>query len=350
MTDGPGNSAPTAPWRIGIDIGGTFTDMVLRDAGGGIRVFKVPSVPANPNQGVMDALNQAARAFDLPLATLLAECELFLHGSTVATNTILERKGARVGMLTTAGFRDSLEIRRGIRADQWDHRAPFPEVLVPRYARLPVRGRIDRDGIETEPLEIEDIDAALAAFRADDIECVAVVLFNSYLNQEHEQAACAHLAQRAPDLALSASSDIVPIMGEYERGSTAVMNAYVMPKVVGYLRDMDGELKRGGLKRSILMLQSNGGAISVDRIAGRPVNLILSGPAAGIGALKQVAGQLGQDNLIAMEIGGTSCDVTLMEAGEVPVSEELEIDGYHLATPSVDIHTVGAGGRHHRRD
>ena len=137
-----------APWRIGVDVGGTFTDMVLRDSAGAVRIYKAPSVPADPSEGVLGVLRLAAQQLDLPLTALLRDCALFVHGSTVATNTILEKKGAKVGMLTTEGFRDSLEIRRGIRDNQWDHRAPFPPVLVPRYLRLPVRGRIGADGKE----------------------------------------------------------------------------------------------------------------------------------------------------------------------------------------------------------
>src|SRR3954465_3009802 len=154
----------TAPWRIGVDVGGTFTDMVLRDSVGGGRSSKAPSVPTDPSEGVLGVLRLAAQQLDLPLSALLRDCALFVHGSTVATNTILEKKGARVGMLTTDGFRDSLEIRRGIRDNQWDHRAPFPPVLAPRYVRLPARGRIAADGKELAPLVAEDVDAAAKVF------------------------------------------------------------------------------------------------------------------------------------------------------------------------------------------
>ncbi|HTG22325.1 MAG TPA: hydantoinase/oxoprolinase N-terminal domain-containing protein, partial [Reyranella sp.] len=149
--------AASASWRIGVDVGGTFTDLVLVGPDRGVRVFKVPSVPADPSQGVLNALQRAADSEDLPVGRLLASCSLFVHGSTVATNTVLEGKGARVAMLTTAGFRDSLDIRRGARDDPWDHRTPYPPVLVPRQLRLPVRGRIDRTGQESEPLSDEDI-------------------------------------------------------------------------------------------------------------------------------------------------------------------------------------------------
>ena len=333
-----------APWRIGVDVGGTFTDMVLRDSTGAVRIFKAPSVPADPSEGVLRVLRLAAQQLDLPLSKLLRECILFVHGSTVATNTILERKGAKVGMLTTEGFRDSLEIRRGIRENQWDHRSPFPPVLVPRYLRLPVRGRIGADGSELAPLVADDITKAAAIFAQEGVESVAVCLFNSFLEGKHEDQARKGLATAWGGKWISLSSEIMPTMGEYERGSTAVVNAYIAPKVTSYLGALDEQLRQLGLPRSLLLLQSNGGAVSVAEIANRPVMLVLSGPAAGVGALHGCADSADSADFISMEIGGTSCDVMVMAKGNVPVADHLVIDGYHLTTPSVEIHTVGAGG------
>jgi N-methylhydantoinase A len=333
-----------APWRIGVDVGGTFTDMVLRDAAGAVRIYKAPSVPADPSEGVLGVLRLAARQLDLPLSRLLRDCALFVHGSTVATNTILEKKGAKVGMLTTEGFRDSLEIRRGFRDNQWDHRAPFPPVLAPRYLRQPVRGRIGADGKELVPLVAADVDAAAKVFTAEGVESVAVCLFNSFLDGAHERAAGAQLSKSWAGQWISLSSEVMPTMGEYERGSTAVVNAYIAPKVTSYLAALDEQLRQLGLPRSLLLLQSNGGAVSVAQVAARPVMLILSGPAAGVGALQGCAAPGEAANLISMEIGGTSCDVMVMAGGDVPVADQLTIDGYHLTTPSVEIHTVGAGG------
>jgi N-methylhydantoinase A len=338
------SSPLAAPWRIGVDVGGTFTDMVLRDAAGAVRIFKAPSVPADPSEGVLNVLRLAARELDLPLSALLRDCALFVHGSTVATNTILEKKGARVGMLTTAGFRDSLEIRRGMRENQWDHRAPFPPVLVPRYLRLPVRGRIAADGTELAPLQLEDVAEAAATFGQERVDSVAVCLFNSFLDGKHEREARQALAKSWQGKWVSLSSEVMPTMGEYERGSTAVVNAYIAPKVTSYLGALDEQLRQLGLPRSLLLLQSNGGAVSVAEIANRPVMLVLSGPAAGVGALKGCADSPDLANFISMEIGGTSCDVMVMAKGDVPVNDHLVIDGYHLTTPSVEIHTVGAGG------
>lgn len=334
----------TPPWRIGVDVGGTFTDMALADAAGSLRVFKSQSVPADPSQGVLDVLRLAASEMDSDLRTLLSHCSLFVHGSTIATNTILEKKGARVGMIVTDGFRDSLEIRRGFRADQWDHRAPNPPVLAPRYLRMPVRGRQDKDGGEETPLSRDDVLAAAQVFTDEGVESVAICLHNAYANPAQEDQAAVWLKEGWRGDWVSLSSHVNPVVGEYERGSTTVMNAYVAPKVVGYLTRLDAALRDQGLPGSILLVQSNGGAVSVREAAARPVNLTLSGPAAGVGAMRLYRQLTGLDDLVAMEIGGTSCDVTLMAAGEVPVSDALEIDGYHLATPAIDIHTVGAGG------
>lgn len=337
-------AAITPPWRIGVDIGGTFTDMALIDSGGSLRVFKSPSTPADPARGVVNVLDVAAAALDVTVGDLLGQCRLFVHGSTIATNTILERKGVSVGMLVTEGFRDFLEIRRGLRADQWDHRAPFPPVLVPRYLRRPVRGRLDRDGGEESPLNTDDVRDAVRFFEAEGVESIAVCLMNAYVDPVHERQVAEVVSAEWSGRWLSLSSEINPVVGEYERGSTTVMNAYIAPKVVGYLERLEQQLQAAGLQQSILLVQSNGGVVSAQEAAARPVNLALSGPAAGVGALNLYRTLTGIDDLVAMEIGGTSCDVTLMAGGDVPVSDALEIDGYHLATPAVDIHTVGAGG------
>ncbi|PJK28359.1 5-oxoprolinase [Minwuia thermotolerans] len=332
------------PWRIGVDVGGTFTDMALVDAAGALRVFKSPSVPSDPAAGVIGVLEHAAGELGGPLGELLAGCRLFVHGSTIATNTILERKGARIGMIVSDGLRDALEIRRGFRADQWDHRAPNPPVLAPRFLRRPVKARLDKDGRIDTPLDEDDVRAAAEVFAREGVESVAVCLHNAYADGVQERRVAELLADRWSGERMSLSHVVNPVVGEYERGSTVAMNAYVAPKVVGYLQRLNDRLLDLGLPNPILLVQSNGGVVSVREAAERPVNLTLSGPAAGVGALKLYRQLTGLDDLVAMEIGGTSCDVTLMAGGEAPVSDQLEIDGYHLATPAIDIHTVGAGG------
>lgn len=331
-------------WRIGVDVGGTFTDMILAGDDGRILVAKVPTVPADPAQGVIDALAKAATMLSLTPAALLARCPLFVHGSTIATNTVLEGKGAKVGMLTTEGFRDSLEIRRGHRDNPWDHRTPYPPVLVPRYLRLPVRGRLDRAGKELAPVALADVDAAIETFRDEGVEAVAVCLFNAYVDDRHEQATAARAAKAGLSPWISRSSAVAPIAGEYERGSTTVLNAYVAPRTVGYLQALARRLKEQGLASPMLLIQNNGGAVTVDRIADRPAALLLSGPAAGVGALRYYAAACGSDDLVSMEIGGTSCDVILMTGGKVAFTDYLDIGGYTCVLPSVEVHTIGAGG------
>ena len=340
-------------YRIAVDVGGTFTDMVLVDGAGRFRVFKVPSVPADPSRGVLDVVEHAARSLATGVERLLADCALFLHGSTVATNTLLEGSGARVGMLVTRGFRDFLEARRGFRADPFDHRPPYPPVLVPRYLRLPVGGRMDARGVEVEPLDEADLEAAIETFCAEGVESVAVCLLHSFENGAHERRCAEVLRGRdGPRFKhsgagfewVSLSHEVVPVIGEYERGSTTVVNAYIGPRVVRYLHALDERLRALGLGPELLVLQSNGRAISVRQVAMRPVNLVLSGPAGGVGALDYLASATGIGDLVTMEIGGTSCDVMLRADGRVAITDRLEVGGYDLVSASVDINTVGAGG------
>ncbi|MDA3039928.1 MAG: hydantoinase B/oxoprolinase family protein [Actinomycetota bacterium] len=348
---------PQAPWRIGVDVGGTFTDLVLADRSGRTWVAKVPSVPTDPSEGVMNGLTRLAEDLGMTAGELLADCGLFVHGSTVATNTVLEGKGAKVALLTTEGFRDALEIRRGLREDQWDHRAPYAPVLVPRYLRQGVKGRLDAAGNEIEALDIGSVRAALRSIQdetvgEEPVEAIAVALFNSFVNPSHERQVVGLLADEWEGQWVTASAHISPMMGEYERTSTAVMNAMLSPRIVAYLGSLESQLAELGLPQPILMVQSNGGAASIEVVGPRPVNLLLSGPAAAVGALnlfRQAVDQLGVDpgdegNLISMEIGGTSCDVLLMSNGQVATKDELMIAGYHVSTPAVDIHTIGAGG------
>ncbi|MGE0278525.1 MAG: hydantoinase/oxoprolinase family protein [Nitrospiraceae bacterium] len=336
-------SEAAGAFRIGVDIGGTFTDMVLV-SDGDIRVVKVPTVPSDPAQGVINALEKAASVVKRSMGELLQACEVFVHGSTVATNTILEGKGARVGLLTSEGFRDALEIRRGIRESAWAHRKPYAPVLVPRYLRQAIPIRIERDGSVTTSLSKEGIQQAAKAFKGSEIESLAICLYNGYLNSEEERSVAEAIREAGVAAPVSLSSAIAPIAGEYERTSTVVMNAYIGPKTTTYLSDLAVRLKELGLRPSVMLVQSNAGAISVEEIASRPVTLLLSGPASGVGALRYYQAAIGSENLISMEIGGTSCDVVLVDKGEVRITDQLDIGGYRVMIPSVEVHTIGAGG------
>jgi N-methylhydantoinase A len=339
------SNEPTWPCAIAVDVGGTFTDLVMLDASGHQWVAKVPSTPRDPAVGVLDAVDVLGDDLAVPRRELLGHCARFVHGSTVATNAVLERTLAPVGLLTTEGFRDALEIRRGIREDQWDHRAPWPPVVVPRSRRLGIRERVAADGREVVPLDEEAVRSAGGQLAADGVEAVAVSFLHSYLDPGHEQRAAEILRERWPGARTTASTDVMPLLGEYARTSTAVVNAGLVPRVGGYLERLAGALSERGLNGTLLMLASNGGTVPVGTVAARPVDLVLSGPAAVGGALRRTAAATGIEGaMVSMEIGGTSCDVAVMADGSVDVTDGLVVGGYHLAVPAVDVHTIGAGG------
>jgi N-methylhydantoinase A len=332
------------PWRIGIDIGGTFTDVVVVDEQRQLVVKKSPSIPHDPSAGILRALEAVAGELGFSLQRLLADCSALIHGSTIATNTVLEGKVARVGLLCTAGFRDTLTIRRGIRSDPWRHRDPYPSPLVPRHLRLPLRGRIGADGREMQPFSAENVTEAMRQFAANGVEAIAICLLHAYANPAHERAAKAAVADIDPSLPIFLSSEVAPVIGEYARSSTTVAAAAVSPRVVPYLTTLERHLQREGLTGPLLLMQSNGGLITVAEVALNPACLLLSGPSGGVGALRWLAATTGRRELITMEMGGTSCDLILMHDGRIEMTDELEVAGYHIRIPAVDIHTVSAGG------
>ena len=223
-----------------------------------------------------------------------------------------------------------------MRDNPWDHRVPYPPVLVPRFLRRPVAERIDSKGRQSQPLSTSDIENAAAEFKRENVDAVVIAFFNSYLKDAHEEETERELARHWPGTWITRSASIAPVMGEYERTSTAVLNAYIMPRTVSYLQNLNRRLRELGLQRPLLLIQSNGGAISVDQVAERPVTLLLSGPAAGVGALDYYSRAIGSNNLISMEIGGTSCDVLLMNEGRIAFTDKLDIGGYDVVTRSVD--------------
>ena len=335
--------AAAVSFRIGVDIGGTFTDVSIVNSDGQVHASKSLSVTSDPATGVINALHQAANQLGATLSSLLSRTSLFVHGSTIATNTLLERTGASVGLLGTHGFRDTIEIRRGWRENPWDHRTPWPDPVVPRHRRLSVIERMDVQGNAVVPLDPASVRRALERMLAFGVESIAVCLLHSYRNPEHEQLCREIIAEHAPHVFLTLSSELAPIAGEYERASTAVINAYVAPRVVPYLKGLELKLRELGL-RKLLVVQSNGGIASVPQIARRPVAMLLSGPAAAAGALLHHQQEAENRHLISLEVGGTSCDVMMMKEGEIGMTDLLDIDRLRVAVPSVEITTVSAGG------
>lgn len=313
---------------IGVDTGGTFTDFVVLDRGA-IRVYKVPSTPDDPSSAILRGIADLVSNGDLAAV---------VHGSTVATNAVLERKGARTGLVTTAGFRDVLEIGRQTRPSLYNLNVEKEPPLVPREHRLEVTERLSEQGDVLTPLDSASIEAVIADLQAADIESVAVCLLFSFVNPEHEQAVCQ--AIREAGFTVSASVDVLPEFREYERTSTTVLNAYVMPLMDRYLGQLETQLPAGVPLR---IMQSNGGAISAATARSEAARTLLSGPAAGVVGAMFAAGASGITDCIALDMGGTSTDVSLIH-GAITETTEGMVGGHPSRIPMIDIHTVGAGG------
>jgi len=322
--------------RAGVEVGGTFTDLVAID-GGRVRIAKVPSVPARPDDGAIDAL--AAGGLALPAV------EDLVHGSTVATNAILERKGARVALLVTRGFRDLLFMQRHNRRQIYDlfYRKPAP--VVARSDIFEVAERMEADGTVVEPLDLERAGDDIAAFlAAGDYGAVAICLLNGYANPAHEQALAGLVRGRFPALTVTCSSDVTREFREYERASTTALAAYVQPVIDSYLSRFERRLGEQGFAGRFSIMQSNGGRLPVAGMARNAITSLFSGPAAGVmGAVRQ-AGLAGFDDVITLDMGGTSTDVCLIAGGSPDLAAETEVDGLPIRTPVLDIVTVGAGG------
>lgn len=313
---------------IGVDTGGTFTDFVLLD-NGTVRVYKVPSTPDDPSAAILKGIADLVSNGDLSAV---------VHGSTVATNAVLERKGARTGLVTTAGFRDVLEIGRQTRPSLYNLNVQKEPPLVPREHRLEVTERLSELGEVLTPLDHGSIDAVITALREAEIESVAVCLLFSFVNPGHEQAVCQ--AIRDAGFTVSASCDVLPEFREYERTSTTVLNAYVMPLMDRYLGHLEEQLPAGVPLR---IMQSNGGAISAATARSEAARTLLSGPAAGVVGAMFAASASGISDCIALDMGGTSTDVSLIH-GAITETTEGMVGGYPSRVPMIDIHTVGAGG------
>ena len=330
--------------RIGIDVGGTFTDLVAIDGEGRTIFAKSPSTPADQSVGVMAGLEELARRLGLGLGAMLAGTERIVHGTTVATNALLERKGARVALLTTEGHRDVLEMREGLKGDRYDLRSPPPEPLVPRRLRIGVTERLRPDGSVLIPLDDASLNAAIAVVKASGATSVAICYLHAYKNPAHEIATVERLRRELPDLYVSRSSDVLPQIKEYERVSTTVVNAYVGPAVRRYLTRLEQRLTEAGLKGGLFIILSHGGMAPVEEAGRLAAATVLSGPAGGIAGSRRCAALLGMPNLIPFDMGGTSTDISLIADGQAALSAERGLAGERIALRSLDIASIGAGG------
>ena len=322
---------------VGVDIGGTFTDiLILDDAGPSLIVGKIPTTSQDPSQGLIEGLD-ALGAAD-------GETDLVIHGTTVATNAVLERKGGLCGLIATEGFRDILELRRRDRPHLYGLTGTY-EPLIPRDRRLEVTERISAEGDVLVPLDEDAVISCAAELAAENVEAIVISFMNSYANPIHERRARTLIENRYPDLYVVASADILPLIREFERTSTAVVNAYVQPVVSRYLANLERSLKRRGYRTDLLVMQSNGGMVPADEAGRYAVQTVLSGPAAGVIAATAIAAESKIRDLIAYDMGGTSLDVSLVADGIPAQAHGAELDfGVPILLSMVDIQTVGAGG------
>ena len=331
-------------YTIGIDVGGTYTDLVVIDGHGQTVFAKSPSTPADQSLGVMAGLDELARRLKLSRAEMLGRTDRIVHGTTVATNALLERKGAKVALLTTAGHRDVIEMREGLKDNRYDLRSPPPPPLVPRERRFGVRERLKANGEIAIPLDDRSLDDAIAAIRCSGATSVAVCFLHSYLNPVHELAAVERLARELPDISISRSSDVLPQIKEYERVSTTIVNAYVRPLVRHYLTNLEQRLTEAGFKGSLFIILSHGGMAPVEEASRLAAGTVLSGPAGGISGARRCADLTGIPDLVPFDMGGTSTDISLISEGRAALSADGTLAGQRIALRSLDIASIAAGG------
>ncbi|ESR25914.1 hydantoinase/oxoprolinase family protein [Lutibaculum baratangense] len=331
----------TTDWLIGVDVGGTFTDLyAFERTSGALALHKRPSTPDNPAEAILSGLRELAEKAGFEAGTV----GVLAHGTTVATNALIQRTGAKVAVLTTKNFRDLLEIGRQVRPRLYDLKADHPHPLAQRQDRLEIDERIGAAGEVVTPLDEGSVDAALKALRDGGAKACAVCFLFSYLNPEHERAVGRRLAEEMPELSVSLSSDVQPEFREYERFSTTLLNAYLQPLLNRYMRHLKSELETLAPRARIGINQSSGGLMSPERAREFPVRTALSGPAAGAMGAVHSARKSGRPNVITLDMGGTSADVTLIRDHEVSTAFDREVAGFPVRLPMVDIHTVGAGG------
>lgn len=339
-----------ATYRVGVDIGGTFTDFVLLDdETGELCLHKRLTTPEDPARGATEGLEELLRE----AGVALSDCASLVHGTTLVTNSVIERSGARIALLTTSGFGDLIEMGREQRYDIYDLFLKYPEPLVPRRWRVEVDERMAHDGEPLRVLNVEEVRRRVGGLVAEGVEAVAVSFLHSYRNPEHERLVAEVIQNDFPDLFVSISSEVVPEIREFERTSTTVCNAYVQPVVDRYLERLEGDLREGGFEGRFLLMQSSGGLAAPETMRRFPIRLLESGPAGGASVAAFLGRTLGRDEVISFDMGGTTAKVCLIRGGEPDLVAEMEAARVHrfkkgsgmtVSAPVVDLMEIGAGG------
>jgi len=331
-------------FKIGIDVGGTFTDFLLTRADGEFRTYKVLTTPKDPSIATMRGISEMASDEGLSLSDFLSAVDAIVHGTTVTTNAVLTYRGAKTGLLTTLGVRDALEMRRGIREEQYNNRYTNVPPLVPRYLRGPVAGRLDHAGTELTPLAEEDVRRETEFFLKEGVEAVAICFMNSFANRAHEERTAQIVRDMMPDAYVSVSTEVLPSIRFYDRVSTTVLNAYVGPILKRYLQNLLMKLKQAGFSNVLLIMQSNGGVVSPEIAMEHAATTLLSGPAGGPVAGIVYSGIQDYRDCITMDMGGTSFDCALIKDATPFTTTVGEINRLRLALPMLNVVTIGAGG------
>jgi N-methylhydantoinase A len=332
-------------YRIGIDVGGTFTDFVLAHGSGGVRLLKTPTTLEDQSIGVMEGIAALAEAEGRSVRQLLSETDLVVHGTTTADNTMIEMNGAVTGLVTTEGHRDEIEIRRGFKEEIWDPAYPPPVPIAPRRRRIGVPERLDFRGEVVKPLDEEAVRAAVRRLVLQDVESIAVCLLFSFINPAHEKRVKEIIAEEAPGVRVSLSHEVMPTAPEFERTSTTLVDAYVGPRVESYLKRLEGRLREEGYAHDLLIMQSNGGIMTAEFMAKRAVASLGSGPTGGVMGACAVSKQAGFEDFIAIDMGGTSYEACLVRGGRPNIKSFWNWQHrYLVGLPMVEMHSIGAGG------
>lgn len=330
-------------WSLGIDVGGTFTDIVLTDSEGGLFTTKTPSTK-DQSDGVLNGIGKIAEQVGENTESLLADCGIIVHGTTVATNALLEYRGAKVGLLTTEGFRDELEFRRSYKESTFNPRLKAPHAICPRRMRIGIPERVSKDGEVLTKLDEGAVRDAVAFLRDEGVQAIAVCYLFSFIAPEHERRTAEIIREMAPEIYVTLSCDVLPEIREYERVSTTVVNAYVGPLIQSYVSHLEDKLRAQKFAGELFIMQSNGGMLTAEETGKQAVGTLLSGPAGGVTATGWVGDMAGYSDLMIVDMGGTSYDISVIQNLTPAMTTESWLARYRIALPMLDIHTVGAGG------